>query len=201
MIKNSSQEPLKEIIKGKETTKENIVKENLLKENSIKENKTKEITKENVKDKKVSKRWDQSLQAKSMPILNNPEFDHFQMQQQQQQPIITDEIIPLYDETPISIINPLPERVVAPFPIQTPVLSWTGEVIIENTIGGIPFDCRFRPTGHWRDSYFCDIFHACVHGQQRKTYACPIVGERTYFDEITQRCEFVHLNPAICAAV
>ena len=51
----------------------------------------------------------------------------------------------------------------------------------------IPFNCLGRPTGHYRDSRFADIFHACVYGSQRKTYACPIVGERTYFDEITKR--------------
>lgn len=85
-----------------------------------------------------------------------------------------------------------------PFLIQTPVVSYTGEVILENTIGGIPFDCTTRPTGHWRDTNFCDIFHACVWGNQRKTYLCPIIGERTYFDEVTQRCEFVHLNPSVC---
>jgi hypothetical protein len=87
---------------------------------------------------------------------------------------------------------------VKPFLIQQPVVSWTGEVVLENTIGGIAFDCAAKPTGHWRDATFCDIYHACVWGQQRKTYLCPIVGERTYFDEQTQRCEFVHLNPTVC---
>ena len=95
-----------------------------------------------------------------------------------------------------SAIQPVP---VGAFPIQQPVVSTQGEIIIENTIGGIPFDCRGRPTGHWRDTRFCDIFHACVHGYQRKTYACPIVGERTYFDEVTKRCEFVSRNPLVCS--
>ncbi len=86
-----------------------------------------------------------------------------------------------------------------PFPIQQPVLSYTGEIIIENTVGGISFDCRGLPTGHWRDPHFCDVFHACVYGYHRKTYTCPIVGLRTYFDEKTQKCEFVHMNPAGCS--
>ena len=50
-----------------------------------------------------------------------------------------------------------PSKQVAPFPIQQPVLSYTGEVIIENTLGGVSFDCRFKPTGHWRDDKFCDV--------------------------------------------
>ncbi len=88
---------------------------------------------------------------------------------------------------------------VAQSKLQEPVVAATGQIILENTIGGIPFDCRMRPTGHFRDANFCDVFHACIHGFHRKTYSCPIVGERTYFDEITQRCEFVHLNPNACA--
>ena len=111
------------------------------------------------------------------------------------QPIVAAPIV-----APVVAPQVVPNKVVAPFAIQQPVLSYTGEVIVENTIGGISFDCRFRPTGHWRDNQFCDVFHACVHGYQRKTYSCPIVGERTYFDEVTQRCEFVHLNPQVCAS-
>ena len=85
---------------------------------------------------------------------------------------------------------PVPPQILpgnGPFAIQQPGISNTGEAIIENLVGGIPFDCRGRPTGHFRDTRFCDIFHACVFGSQRKTYACPIVGERTYYDEITRR--------------
>ena len=74
-----------------------------------------------------------------------------------------------------------------PFAIQKPVLSHTGQIILENTVGGIEFDCSFLPSGHFRDSQFCDVYHACVHGFKRKTYTCPIVGKRTYFDERTQR--------------
>ncbi|CAF0988220.1 unnamed protein product [Brachionus calyciflorus] len=85
-----------------------------------------------------------------------------------------------------------------PFPIQQQTITNTGEKIVENLIGGIQFDCATRPTGHWRDGKFCDIFHACVHGQQRKTYVCPIVGERTYFDEVTKRCEFLNQNQSAC---
>lgn len=90
------------------------------------------------------------------------------------------------------------ENVIEPFAIEQPVVAANGELVVEQTIGGIPFNCVHLPTGHWRDPNFCDIFHACVHGYQRKSYACPIVGERTYFDEITQKCEFVHHNPHAC---
>lgn len=85
------------------------------------------------------------------------------------------------------------------FPIQKPVLSYTGEIIIENTVGGLDFDCRGLPTGHWRDPNFCDVFHACVYGYHRKSYTCPIVGLRTYFDEMTQKCEFVLTHPGACS--
>ena len=122
-------------------------------------------------------------------------------------PVLYNNVLPLPVAPPpppaVAIAVPVPPPVpvvpVGAFPIQQPVISSQGDVIIENTIGGIPFDCRGRPTGHWRDTRFCDIFHACVHGYQRKTYACPIVGERTYFDEITKKCEFVSRNPAGCA--
>lgn len=86
-----------------------------------------------------------------------------------------------------------------PYVIQQQTITQTGETIIENLIGGIPFDCTIRPTGHWRDSKYCDIFHACVFGSQRKTYSCAFVGEHTYFDDVTKRCEFVRSNPAACA--
>lgn len=96
-----------------------------------------------------------------------------------------------------SVVVPRPEQTivqnVAPFAIQKPIVSHTGQVIIENTLGGIDFDCRFRPSGHYRDSNFCDVYHACVYGYHRKTYTCPIVGDRTYFDEFTQRYYFNRL--------
>lgn len=86
-----------------------------------------------------------------------------------------------------------------PYPIKQETFTNTGEKIIENLIGGIPFDCTTRPTGHWRDENYCDIFHACVYGQRRKTYVCPIVGERTFFDEVTKKCEFINQNPTACS--
>lgn len=86
------------------------------------------------------------------------------------------------------------------YPIHQPTITNTGETIIENLVGGISFDCRGRSTGHWRDTKYCDIFHACVFGIQRKTYVCPYVGERTYFDETTRRCEFVYRNPHGCGS-
>ena len=87
---------------------------------------------------------------------------------------------------------------IAPYAIQQQTMTQTGELIMENLIGGIPFDCRGRATGHYRDTRFCDIFHACVYGVQRKTYACPIVGDRTYFDETTKRCEFITRTSGGC---
>ena len=72
--------------------------------------------------------------------------------------------------------------------------------IIENLIGGVTYSCDGKPTGHFRDSHFCDVFHACVFGQQQKTYACPFVGEAQYFDEESRKCEFVRSNPEGCTS-
>lgn len=85
-----------------------------------------------------------------------------------------------------------------PFVIRQPTRTNNGETILENLIGGISFNCQGKPTGHHRDTQFCDIFHACVFGQQKKTYSCPFVGENTYFDDTTRRCEFVRNKPAGC---
>lgn len=57
----------------------------------------------------------------------------------------------------------------------------------EELVSGIPFDCRGRPNGHWRDQRYCDVFHACISGEQKKTYSCAQLGERIYFDETTRR--------------
>ncbi len=96
------------------------------------------------------------------------------------QPVVVSEPVPVNQPVVVS-------ESIVPFTIQQPVLSHTGEIIIENTLGGVDFDCSYLPSGHFRDNQFCDVYHACVHGFHRKTYTCPIVGKRTYFDEITQR--------------
>lgn len=88
--------------------------------------------------------------------------------------------------------------VFSPYLIQSPTMNINGEIITENLIGGVPFNCQERPSGHYQDDYFCDIFHACVHGQQKKTYLCPFVGEAQYFDQNTQKCEFIKENPFGC---
>ncbi len=131
---------------------------------------------------------------------------------QHAQPVLTEQVSPVVIQhakpvmieqvSPVVVEQAHPVQVVqnvAPYAIQQPVISATGELIIENTLGGVDFDCRFLPSGHWRDNNFCDVYHACVHGYHRKTYTCPIVGERTYFDELTQRCEFVNRNPNGCS--
>lgn len=87
---------------------------------------------------------------------------------------------------------------IQPYPIQLPTITSTGEIIIENLIGGISFDCSDKKTGHYQDTNYCDIFHACVHREQRKTYSCPFVGGKLYFDELTRKCEFVQSNPLGC---
>ncbi|RNA20523.1 chitin binding peritrophin, partial [Brachionus plicatilis] len=68
----------------------------------------------------------------------------------------------------------------------------------EELVVGIAFDCRGRPNGHWRDGQFCDVFHACINNEQKKTYTCAQLGEKTYFDEETRRCEFAKHKPLAC---
>ena len=102
------------------------------------------------------------------------------------EPVVVSE--PVFVNQPVVVNKPvIVSEPTVPFTIQQPVLSHTGEIIIENTLGGVNFDCSYLPSGHFRDNHFCDVYHACVHGFHRKTYTCPIVGKRTYFDEITQR--------------
>ncbi|RNA27470.1 hypothetical protein BpHYR1_025774, partial [Brachionus plicatilis] len=102
---------------------------------------------------------------------------------------------PIFAQSPVQVL-PLPN----PFPIQQPAIGIDGQVIIENLLGGVAFNCWGRQSGHYRDTYFCDVFHACVHGYQRKTYSCPFVGETQYFNEVTQKCEFFRKNPLACAS-
>jgi hypothetical protein len=62
--------------------------------------------------------------------------------------------------------------------------------INEELITGIPFDCRRKSNGHWKDTRYCDVYHACIGGEQKKTYSCAQLGERIYFDETTKRFVF-----------
>ena len=57
----------------------------------------------------------------------------------------------------------------------------------ENLISGIFFDCSNKPDGYYRDPKYCDVFHVCFNYKQAKTYPCPQVGERFYFDENTKK--------------
>ena len=101
---------------------------------------------------------------------------------------------------PVAVPLPVPVPGAGPYPIQQQTLTVSGEAIVENLVGGIPFNCAGKPTGHYRDSNFCDVFHACVFGQRQKTYSCPFVGEHSYFDDVSRKCEFVKSNPLGCAS-
>lgn len=134
----------------------------------------------------------QNSQPSKQIFLNH--VPHQPIQVQQSQPI---QIQPLHSA---SFFQPSPMPIIRPFQIQQPTIATSGQVIIENLLGGVPFNCLGKPSGHYRDNNFCDVFHACVHGYQRKTYTCPFVGESQYFDETTQRCEFIRNNPTGCAS-
>ena len=57
----------------------------------------------------------------------------------------------------------------------------------QKVVVNVPFDCKGRIDGHWRDVRYCDVFHACIAGEQKRSYACNQVGERFYFDDATQK--------------
>ena len=56
----------------------------------------------------------------------------------------------------------------------------------QKEIVNVPFDCKGRYDGHWRDARYCDVFHACLAGEQKRSYACFQVAERFYFDDAAQ---------------
>ncbi|UJR18059.1 hypothetical protein I4U23_004959 [Adineta vaga] len=70
--------------------------------------------------------------------------------------------------------------------------------INQSVLTNVPFECRGRLDGFWRDLRYCDVFHACVAGEQKRSYGCPQVGERFYFDDKTQRCEFASKDASGC---
>ncbi|CAF0917707.1 unnamed protein product [Adineta steineri] len=83
------------------------------------------------------------------------------------------------------------------------VIAITTFILISSTLNqqlltNLPFECRGRLDGFWRDLRYCDVFHSCVGGIQKLSYGCPQVGERFYFDDTTQRCEFASQNAAGC---
>jgi hypothetical protein len=57
----------------------------------------------------------------------------------------------------------------------------------QKIVVNVPFDCKGRIDGHWRDVRYCDIFHACIAGEQKRSYGCNQIGERFYFDDASQK--------------
>lgn len=70
--------------------------------------------------------------------------------------------------------------------------------ISEQIIDFVDFDCSNKPTGPNKNNLYCDIYHACVFGELKKTYICAHNGERFYYDEKTQKCEFSNKNSSAC---
>ncbi|CAF1109060.1 unnamed protein product [Adineta ricciae] len=64
----------------------------------------------------------------------------------------------------------------------------------QKVVVNVPFDCKGRIDGHWRDTRYCDVFHACIAGEQKRSYGCNQIGERFYFDDASQKCEFASRN-------
>ncbi|CAF4763326.1 unnamed protein product [Rotaria socialis] len=68
----------------------------------------------------------------------------------------------------------------------------------QKVVVDVPFDCKGRIDGHWRDVRYCDIFHACIAGEQKRSYGCNQIGEKFYFDDASQKCEFTSRTPSGC---
>ena len=60
-------------------------------------------------------------------------------------------------------------------------------VLNQKLVLDVSFDCRGRIDGHWRDTRYCDVFHACIAGEQKRSYGCNQIGERFYFDDASQK--------------
>lgn len=65
--------------------------------------------------------------------------------------------------------------------------SGVNEPESEELISGVVFDCMGKANGHYRDHMYCDVFHACISNERKKTYSCAHMGARNYFDEVTKR--------------
>ena len=85
-------------------------------------------------------------------------------------------------------------------PIVVVLIFFITSTHSQQVLTNIPFDCKGRLDGFWRDTRYCDVFHACVAGEQKRSYGCPQVGERFYFDDQTQKCEFASQNAGGCSA-
>ncbi|CAF4645617.1 unnamed protein product, partial [Rotaria magnacalcarata] len=57
----------------------------------------------------------------------------------------------------------------------------------QKVILDVVFDCKGRIDGHWRDTRYCDVFHACLAGEQKRSYGCNQIGEKFYFDDVSQK--------------
>ncbi len=78
-------------------------------------------------------------------------------------------------------LNKNPQQKYSNFILLPPPMHNQKEVV------NVPFDCKGRIDGHWRDVRYCDVFHACIAGEQKRSYACFQVGERFYFDDASQK--------------
>ena len=60
-------------------------------------------------------------------------------------------------------------------------------MVNQKIVVNVPFDCKGRIDGHWRDTRYCDVFHACIAGEQKRSYGCNQIGEHFYFDDASQK--------------
>ena len=69
--------------------------------------------------------------------------------------------------------------------------NWNGvNETHEELISGVSFDCNGKQNGHYRDIKYCDVFHACISNERKKSYSCAHLGERTYFDDTLKRFDY-----------
>ncbi|CAM4841736.1 unnamed protein product [Rotaria magnacalcarata] len=80
----------------------------------------------------------------------------------------------------------------------TLVFIFASPTLNQHVLTNIPFECKGRLDGFWRDLRYCDVFHACIAGEHKRSYGCPQFGEKFYFDEKAQICDFAFNKTGVC---
>ncbi|CAF4427446.1 unnamed protein product [Rotaria socialis] len=78
------------------------------------------------------------------------------------------------------------------------VFIFASPTLNQHVLTNIPFECKGRLDGFWRDLRYCDVFHACIAGEHKRSYGCPQFGEKFYFDEKAQICDFAFNKTGVC---
>ena len=168
---------------GQPIRKTNLNTLGLIKENVAKQQQTQQQQQNQIQQQQQQQpQFQQPQQQQPQFQQQQPQFQPQQQQQQQQQ----SQQQPLFQKQQQQQQQSMFQQ-----QLQTNILAnnLPQEItnIGEEIVSGIMFDCKGKINGHWRDHRYCDVFHACISNEQRKTYSCAQIGERVYFDEASKR--------------